>query len=401
MKKIIKYLLLTILFIPCIIKADMGAPMIRPYEMVVTNPNGIDYYGYDNNMNEVIKGHLNKDDTFTVEYEYDTVYNIIINKNEYASLHSLDGTIPLKDEIKPEIEVNNSNENTAGIIKAITSNNEALVYADEGVDIKKGPAKGYTTIGHIEKGKTIKYNYYYDDGTGIISIYVDYNGIKGWVEILNTKVLIENDKQLIAKNDYNLGCTTIPKNTIISPKYTADAWSRKVLVEYNNCTKLYDKLNDSNLITLSNDDSEQGTANTEIDIYEFYNNGGTKIATIPNNATFIVLGIANERGEEEADLYVQYENNRGWIHTSHNNYVWNFNNDDPSEITIPNTTPETTANNATIGPTKPETTNKTPIDYITTYIILCSVIVIMAIIIIILINKNKNNKKEIKNEKEN
>ena len=58
MKKILKLLLLTILFIPYIVKADMGAPILKPYDMVVTNQNGIDYYGYENSQ-LVIKGHLN------------------------------------------------------------------------------------------------------------------------------------------------------------------------------------------------------------------------------------------------------------------------------------------------------------------------------------------------------
>ena len=46
MKKF-KVLLISLLLLPCMVKADMGAPEMKPYEMVVTNPEGIDYYDTD------------------------------------------------------------------------------------------------------------------------------------------------------------------------------------------------------------------------------------------------------------------------------------------------------------------------------------------------------------------
>ena len=44
MKNIKKILIIMLLLVPCFVKADMSAPTIRPLEIVVVKPNGVDYY---------------------------------------------------------------------------------------------------------------------------------------------------------------------------------------------------------------------------------------------------------------------------------------------------------------------------------------------------------------------
>lgn len=390
MKKNFKILLLLILFIPCIINADMGAPMTKPYEMIVTNPEGIDYYDYNNS----VKGHLNKDDTFTVEFEYDNYYSIKIKNTENSyHLNSLNGTILVTDELDPKKAINESSENTGVKVCSINTKNKALIYADDGVDIKKGPANIYKTIGHIKKGVELTYNYYLSEGN-ITHIYVDYNGTKGWIEILGTKVLIETNEKYITKNDYDIGCAIIPKNTIITPVYTADAWSRKILINNNNCLRMYNKIQDNDLAYLFSDGGNIVVANEEINVYEYYNNGGKLLATIPKDKTFITLGSDNEKGTEESNLYVKYDNQTGWIKVTWGAYTFkeanNENNDelnnDDNNTDLENKNNSTEVKNDN---NENKTTKLNTVDYVTMYIIICVTIVITALITIILINRKK------------
>ena len=186
-----------------------------------------------------------------------------------------------------------------------------------------------------------------------------------------------------------MGCATIPKNTIITPKYTSDAWSRKVFVEYNGCTKLYEKYDnlyekyDNSLIKLS---IGEGTANANIDVYEDYKSSGNKLTTIPKDAKFSVFASVDTRGEGNddfltyGDLYVAYGATAGWIHTEYNNYSVKYNDDEPT-VTEPTT--------KTASSVEPEPTTKTETGYITKYIIICSVIALTSLVIITLINQKK------------
>ena len=81
MKKFLKLFVLLLLVIPFSVYADMGAPEIKPYEVIVTNPNGIDYYDNINDLN--VKGHLNYNDKVTIEYESSTSVQISMGESYY------------------------------------------------------------------------------------------------------------------------------------------------------------------------------------------------------------------------------------------------------------------------------------------------------------------------------
>lgn len=388
MKKIKILLVFILLLIPCMVRADMGAPMLKPYDMVVVAPDGIDYYDYEGN----VKGHLNKDDKITINSEFRDGYTFTIDGNLGTyDLKDLTGLVLLKEELTPEDLLNegySSDPNTHNgiVIKNVTSNNTALVYAEGGVDVKKGPSKGYDTVSHLDKNTTIKYVYRIGDPTGSTHIYVDSNEVKGWIDILDGKVLLQNTTKFITYKEIELSCTKVPKNTILSPKYIADNWTHKVLVEYGNCKDLYNYFRGAEgLVGLTNNNY---IANAELDIYEEYGNGGEKLGTIPADASFVVMGNASQQGDTLGDLYVSYDGKKGWIRSEHANFKIDFDNqyneEAKKEITIEEDPEETNHENEN------NDISPNPVDYTSMYVIIGLSIALIAAIIVILVNRKKN-----------
>ena len=94
--KTIKLLLLLAILVPAYAKADMGAPMMIPYDMIVTNPDGKDCSTYDNSKTY----HMDKDAKFTVNFESVDRYYVTFNEQN-CELTSLDGSVLVKEEIDP------------------------------------------------------------------------------------------------------------------------------------------------------------------------------------------------------------------------------------------------------------------------------------------------------------
>lgn len=384
MKKIKLLLLLIVMLIPCMVKADMGAPMTRPYEMVVTAEDGIDYYDYQGNK----MGHLNKGDKFSVSYAYDNKYTILVNNsgvkdNEKSfRLSSLEGTMLAVEEITPESIMDEKNNGVS--VEKVTKNNGAIVYAPEGVDIRKGPSDVYDKVGHLDKDTTFNYLYSISGG-GVTHVYVDIDGVKGWIDILKSKVLLENTSRYIASMDLDLECATIPKNTILTPKYVTDAWTGQALLEKDECTKLwyYRKGLKGLLVMYENETTDE----KDLTVYEYAFNDGEKVVTIPANTKYKALAWGvyfDETTKKSSDMrYVNYNGKTGWITTYFDENVT------PEEIPEPTTTTTTAA---VITPGYID--NRTPLEIILPYVISGLVGVLIVLVIIILVNRKKKNKVE-------
>jgi len=365
--------MLIIALIPYYVKADMGAPTIKPYDMVVTSPDGKDCIIENNTI------HMNKDDVFTVKYEYNNNYTIEYN-NKTCTLKSLEGSVLVSDELDPKTTVENSDDTTITYIRKLSQKEKAIVYSNDGADVKKGPANIYDTVAHLDKGKIFEYTYYIIGG-GITHVYIEDGNIKGWVEILNTKVLIEGTTKYIAKTDVKLSCATIPQNTIITPKYTADAWSRKVLVEYEGCTELVSNVY-SDIVGIY---ERKMHSKKELVVYEYFNNEGKELTRIPNDTDFTEMANATTQGDEESKLYISYEGINGWVKLKYDEYEF-VEDIEKEEITQEVQEEEI----ITIGEEK----EKNVTDYAVKYVIIGFCIMITAVIIIILINRKKNKSEE-------
>lgn len=311
MKFIKKLFILLILCVPCIAKADMGAPMLREFEIVVVNPEGIDYDA--NDYNEEATGHLNKDDVVVVISEYDNQYDIGLKNSDgtysiLGQIRSLDGFSIVQEEVDPT-------ETTKGI-KKFDSKKQALVYNEKGVSVYSGPSKVYKYLGSIKKGIKLEYQYAIDGEGGLTYIYVDYKGLKGWVEILNKNVLIENEIQYIFRVDVESECGTIPKNTILTPEYATDKWSKSALFEYNGCKTLLDVFKSDDIFPLY---LGKGKSKVDLSMYDDSDKSNL-IMTIPAGSDFTYYtGSDSQMGIVDVH-YVEYNGKRGWIFNTYDDF---------------------------------------------------------------------------------
>ncbi len=366
--------------------ADMSAPEIREFEIVVVNPDGVDYYDYKG----AVEGHLEKDEVVIVMYQYTGKYTIGAKEsNNYGGhevlgyIDTLDGFSIVQSEVDPT-------KTTGGITKLDTSA-KARVYASEGVDIYKGPSNVYEKVGHIKKDVILTYDYSINStGGGVTNIYVNYNGVKGWVEILDGKVLVENEAQYIFRTDVSTTCGTIPRNSITTPKYRTDIWSHQTLFEYNGCEFMHNAFRDDDIYSIITWDSNVITA-TDVVLYEYADTASNVIGTIPAGSEVKILASNEIYGDGERICYLKYNDMLGWSISNEEVFDYSAPTSNHDQIKIEDTIKNDQKNE--------EKTVQIDIKKginLTEFIILCSsgavLLVLSAVVIIILINKNKVNK---------
>ena len=239
MKKILYLILGVLLFIPFLVKADMGAPMIKGFKATPKDPSGADIYRYDEDKDDYVKTGR--------KLEYGT----IIELEDYdGSLEEEDGDsdffVPVdyndednEDEVKfsdlmlAEKEYKVNKNELGKVIKAV-----AIVKQE----IKKGPGPVYEGTGkYIPEGAKIQIQEFYDQSPWV---YVEYNGVKGFITIYEGKVGMDGVyTTIISPSDIEItkpGTTkkigTIKANTKTNVTvYRLDAWSGdNYYIEYGN-----------------------------------------------------------------------------------------------------------------------------------------------------------------------
>ena len=381
MKKFLKLFVLLILVIPFSVYADMGAPEIKPYEVIVTNPNGIDYYDNINDLN--VKGHLNYNDKVTIEYESRNSVQISIGESYYY-LKSVDGLVAVKDNVTPEelgTEVNK-----------LDSKKKALVYKTGGVDILAGPGLGYKKVGHLDKGTVVEYGY--DTGYSTVFIYVETSEGNGWLSALESSVLLEDESMYIFSEDYKDTCGTIPKNTIIKSNYKTDQWSQSTLFKYEGCEMLIKTFREKNPVKIV---PLNGKVNTELKVYSEASTSSNVVGTIPANSSVVSYGMADDFDYYTGEVttytyYVKYNDIKGWIFATADEAEFSYQDPAENDLEVTYTPKEdATTNEVTVT----EDTNKSNKMSANTIVIICVIaglsLAVIALGIIVLTNKKKNN----------
>lgn len=390
MKNLKRLLILLILCVPCFVKADMGAPMLREFEIVVVNPNGVDYE--PNQYSDVADPHLAKNQVVVVDSEYYGKYHISVRENDgtltsLGEISSLDGFSIVQEEVDP---TKTENDNS---IKKFDKKQKAIVYNENGVSIYQGPSTIYKVVGTIKKGVNLEYQYAIDGEGGITYIYVDYNGKKGWVEILNKNVLIENDTQFIFRINVETECGTIPKNSISKPEFKTDKWSGSTLFEYKGCKTLIKTFKSDDVMTLYKSPAK---SKVEIPVYDDSDKSNL-ITTIPANADLTYYtGSDSQMGTIDIH-YVEYDGKRGWAFVTYDAFEIDYEN------TIRSTDFKDTLNTEKKKEIKKETkkeekkNNKILGLDAKEFTIICTgagvIVALTALVIILLVNKKKSTKK--------
>ena len=320
MKKLLnKFFFLLILLLPYIVKADMGAPILRQYEVVVTNEEGIDTYTYSGGYQK--DGHLDKDTKITIDYEE--------TSGSETYLHYEDGYVlasdvrVLNEEVKPTDD---------GVVK-LEKAGQYKVSTSQGVSVRKGPSKVYDEITTLPEGTEGKYQYVIEFGT---YIYIEKDDIKGWIDISNANVYVKNNTKYVTATEIKLSCTTIPPSTQIDNPWQTDDWTKKVLLEYNNCNELY-TLNKMGPLVSLNSKATIVYATKEIKLYNRV--GGKVISTIPidgkiKSLSYLYLDDSQvDSDDAKTYLYVEYNKQKGWIENEYDSLSDKKSTDDEEEPT--------------------------------------------------------------------
>jgi len=275
MKKII--LIFLGLLIPSIVLADMGGPGIYNYNIEVSNVNGtVCYkYNYDSLTNN---GIIPYKTTGTIIYEID------VNGKMYGRmLYEDKDCFILLDNV-----INTSSDMSLDDYIGKEENIEGIILKDN-LEIHSSPAESFKVVGTIPINSKVNILYEYDDGW----YYVDYNGTKGWVNILNGIVGKRINNAILYEDatvtmDSNV-VGTIPVNTKLEYYYSLDIYTNtyynKTYVEYNNIKGYTTNMIGNyyeNIAYLKNNIKAFDNYNNFIDYV--YNNGTSYTMEIPKGS---------------------------------------------------------------------------------------------------------------------
>ena len=393
MRKKLFIFLLFMIVMPTLVFADMGAPMIKPYEAIVHNVEGADYYEYfyenENNRGYRKVGVLEYNTLIKVTYED------IINGEMYASfdINGKSGYILIEDIVPKYEEVVVDEKNESDFFYSLKEKLEVLVLKSDGIRMRKGPAKVYSVVGEVIPRGT-KLEYQYCAGDECLWRYVEYNGVKGWIESLNAVVGNYTKESMLIPKEIDLiydeeVVAKIPGNTFINEFYNVDDWSQKYYVTYNGKSGYINKYDVSVLHKNRTIKSKKVKK-----MYEFASvDSKILVDTIPENLEFQFIYSLGRRWDEW--IYTTYDGKSGWIPFDEDEYFYNnIQNDESNDLENNNQENQNTENN--ILKEESDKTNDeiiqvnnsyTPKEIIFLSIISAIVISLTAIVTIVLINK--------------
>jgi flagellar basal body-associated protein FliL len=305
MKKIIILLLALFVMLPVVVSADLGAPSTIIYKATVVKEEGIDCYDFGEE-GYFKKGHLDKGAEVYIHGDLDSSHDgktysyYSLNQDGYGPDNS--GYVLANEVIPVEGDVSPTQKGVSKLTKPV----EFIVNANVAY-VRRGPAASYESNGELSKGTKSTYEYYVP-GSGYI--YVDVNGVKGWVNMLGKTVLTKSSGY-ITVHSINTDCGTIPANTLIEDAWTATAWDGVALLKLSNgCETFYRTFHSTNIYGLS--EAKEMKATKEIEVYD--NMDDLKvIATIPVDYGLTILARYSGVTSGGGTYYIDYNKTKGWI----------------------------------------------------------------------------------------
>ena len=318
MKKIFKLLLVVLCLSPLVVKADMGAPMIRPFEAIVTKKGGITGKTYDNkkkhyeeNSKVKVSGYSNK--YFILEGDLSSNYDEYEVSKEDAKY-----LVPVNKEVGPLDEG----------VKKLNKTIEFEVVSDK-MTVYKGPATAYEEAGHLNKGDQVTAFYAAESEESLpIYYYIQEESLKGWILIdssnENEKTWIVNAQPLkmIITKDTTINNTEVKANSIYKINYWSNAFlGTGPVIKVNNEfvepeDETYEIIADSKKKqSIFKMEQYNFTLKKDTKLYTTYSLS-EEIATIPAQTELSTINLVLAYGLQDQDvyyLYVNYNNKLGWI----------------------------------------------------------------------------------------
>lgn len=321
MKKFIKiFCFLFIFVISNFAFADMGAPVIKSYEAIVTNVNGTKPFDMDGKTGWLEEyGILEYGTKVTVGYGYygrDGELHIgspTVSNDSWIDIVADNGEtiFPCRVDGNDLTALTKISEAEADLTRPIW----ARVLNEDGIKIYDGMSKyTYSAIGEIPYWTEL--TIYAPDIVECPWYYTTYNGVSGWICELDGDVGYKpyGDEIFTLCETYienNAGETigTIPANTRITNYLDCDPWSWSYYTTYN---ELSGYINDS---YIAYPDSRKIKVKDEIYVYDqadfeiLVNEKAKIIDTIEPDTILSIL--YTDRYEQVA--FVEYDGKQGWI----------------------------------------------------------------------------------------
>jgi len=295
MKKIFNVLMGVLLFLPFVVKADLGMPYIDSYEAVVITDDA-QYYDFDGYSMKK-EGTIPKDSKIEVQYEMEEdkeVYLGAVYKNNNIYIKAKD-VAPLNEEVDYKKY-------------AVENKYKFKVYESNGVEVRKGPSVVYDSIGTLKEGTvgTVK-----GEMPESVYIYVETDDLSGWISTQDAAVFT-NDRSFVVVQDLKTSCGTIPAYTEFNRPWVSDVWSDKMEIEYKGCKDTIKWFKRDELLQVSYETYTKTKA--DIEVYEKID--GKKVAfEIPAKTEINFLGTYYDNNGK-VYFYVLYNGKKGWVKES-------------------------------------------------------------------------------------
>ena len=371
MKKLLSILLVALLMVPMMVKADMDGPHIISYTGVIAAEDGADYYEYEKSS-LVKKGHYDKGKRLKAGFETKEngvryVSTCELENDDNCFYVKTSDILPEGGPIAPTEE---------GVYKE-SKQKLYKVMVDE-VEIKEGPASSYKTVGKLKKGDKGTYKYTYS-----AYMYVEVNGVKGWVYMLDLQVLTKGPDYITLK-EIESDCGKIPANTILTNVWDGLVWDFKSLITYNNKECYIDTFGDEYTYEVKEKPSTETTSYTG----KLYKTGEKKelITEVPEGATLKLLATNTYSWRYLSN--VEYNGTKGWYEEDAKPTP------EPTPTPTPTATPRPTPTPEPV--IEPEESDE--MDTMTILVMCCIgaiAVALTALVTLVLLNKKKKkNKKE-------
>lgn len=381
MKKILLFIISLVVLIPCVVLADMGAPMVRPYEAEVTNPNGAVIYENSNNQYTPTSKKIDYGQTLTVDMEEAGYIWVSLDED------NISGFISIKD-----VTVTDDSLKDIWLGEKV----DGLVLVDS--EIKKGPSDAYKSTGDtITAGTKVTVRMINDTSTPWV--YIEYNGKKGyansyegaivykWEESKEYLIPYEREIRTLVKDGYSEANIVgkIPSYTIVKDPYFTDGWSYSMYIDYNGKKGFI-----YNMAAIKNSGNYKLIKNS--DIHESIESDSKVIGKLDAGYIFKDPFIYEDHGECAVFYESEDKKIKGWI-----TYLWDEENEPIKKIDDQgNVVEESTTTKVTNNKEKDKEIKLSKKDYVIMCVIVATSVSLTAIVTSILINKK--NKKAVSNE---
>ena len=331
-KKITFNLFLIIVCFTCIETAAAASitGAINEYDVIVNTSEGVEL---KNSNGESVIVPYNTELTITGEYENnEKLYG-------YTVYNGVTGYIDLNGAKLKTQKI--SSQNAVELEK-----NKEVIVLEGDVYLYNGPSKKYAIVSEkIPVGTVLKYKYI--DSLNEIWAYVEYNGVKGWINIYSNGIyeqsyvatspkwgsaLLVLDKNINMYDSYTLNSNIIVSEITIGTElnckyeYVSSDYTALCYVEYNN-KKGWVSISNNRSLAQEYDRTIMVLEEDGLTVYSDVNQSSSYTLDVPKYSELDIKYSYASNPYTVDYYYVEYNGKKGWLYDGYNNekYLYELN----------------------------------------------------------------------------